>query len=71
MNHLIGLLNHRVDGLPTLAEAAEGGTAWPDTTRCRAQRLPRRVPHACLAYQLADPPSPELLDRVLRGLKRL
>jgi hypothetical protein len=71
VNQLIGLLNHRVDGLPTLAEGAESGTASPDTTRCRAQRLPRRIPYACIAFRQIEPPSPELLDRVLRGLKRL
>jgi hypothetical protein len=71
VNQLIGLLNHRGDGLPTLAEGADGGTATPDTTRCRAQRLPRRIPHACIAYRQTEPPSPELLDRVLEGLKRL
>jgi len=71
VNQLIGLLNHRGDGLPTLAEAADGGVAYPDTTRCRAQRLPRRIPYACIAYRQTEPPTPELLDRVLEGLKRL
>lgn len=71
MNQLIGLLNHDGDGLPTLTEGAENGTAWPYTIRCRAQRLPRRNPHACIAYRQAEPPSPELLDRVLKGLMRL
>jgi hypothetical protein len=71
VNQLIGLLNHGGDGLLSLAEGADGGTPGPDTTRCRAQRLPRRIPHACMAYRQAEPPSPELLDRVLRGLKRL
>ena len=71
MNQLIGLLNHDGDGLPTLTEGADSSPAYPDTTRCRAPRLPRRIPYACIAYRQADPPSPELLDRVLRGLKRL
>ena len=71
MNQLIGLLNHDGDGLPTLTEDAEDGVAWPYTIRCRAQRLPRRIPHACIAYRQAEPPSPELLDRVLKGLMRL
>jgi hypothetical protein len=71
VNQLIGLLNHHGDGLPTLAEGAGDGAAYPDTTRCRVQRLPRRIPHACIAYRQIDPPTPELLDRVLEGLKRL
>jgi hypothetical protein len=71
VNQLIGLLNHHPgDGLP-LAEDADGDTAGPDTTRCRAQRLPRRIPLACIVYRQTEPPSPELLDRVLQGLKRL
>lgn len=70
MNQLIGLLKYG-DGLVALAEGAGSGAAYPDTTRCRAPRLPRRIPHACIAYRQTEPPTPELLDRVLRGLKRL
>ena len=71
MNQLIGLLNHDGDGLLTLTEGAENGAARPDTTRCRVPRLPRRIPYACIAYRHAEPPSPELLDRILKGLMRL
>ena len=71
MNQLIGLLNHPGDGSSLLTGDAEGGTTGPDTARCRVQRLPLRIPHACIAYRQIDPPSPELLDRVLEGLKRL
>jgi hypothetical protein len=67
---LIGLLTYG-DGRPALADGAESGAAYPDTTRCRAPRLPQRIPHACIAYQQTEPPTPELLDRVLEGLKRL
>lgn len=70
MNQLIGLLTYG-DGRPALAESAGSGAAYPDTTRCRSPRLPRRIPHACLAYRQTEPPTPELLDRVLEGLKRL
>ncbi len=68
MNQLIGLLTYR-DGRPARAEGS--GAANPDTTRCRAPRLPRRIPRACIAYQQTEPPTPELLDRVLKGLRRL
>ena len=71
MNQLIGLLNHDGVGLPALAVGAESGVAYPDPTRCRAPRLPRRIPHACIAYRQTEPPTPELLDRVLKGLRRL
>jgi hypothetical protein len=71
VNQLIGLLNHDGVGLPTLAESAESGVAYPDHTRCRAPRLPRRIPHGCIAYRQTEPPTPELLDRVLKGLRRL
>jgi hypothetical protein len=71
VNQLISLLNHDGDGLPRLSGGAENGPSSPDTTRCRAQRLPRRIPRACVAYRSAEAPSPELLDRVLEGLKRL
>ena len=71
MNQLISLLTHDGDGLPRLTDGAENGPSSPETTRCRAQRLPRRLPRACIAYRSGEPPSPELLDRVLEGLKRL
>ena len=71
MFKLISLLASEGDARPGRMEIVASGPVFPDITRCRAQRLPRRVPHACIAYQQAEPPSPELLGRVLEGLKRL
>jgi hypothetical protein len=68
---LIGLLASDGDARPGRRKIATSGAVFPDTAPCRAQRLPRRVPHACLAYRQTEPPSPELLGRVLQGLKRL
>lgn len=70
MNQLIILLDGDGDALSGLTEIAGSGLV-PDTARCRAQRLPRRMSRTCFAYRKAEPPSPELLDRVLEGLKRL
>ena len=71
MYKLIGLLGNEGDARPERTESAASGAVFLDTARCRAQRLPRRVPHACMAYRQTEPPSPELLGRVLEGLKRL
>jgi hypothetical protein len=68
---LISLLASEGDARPVRTEIVARGLVFPDTARCRAPRLPRRVPHACIAYRQTDPPSPELLGRVLEGLKRL
>jgi hypothetical protein len=68
---LITLLASDGDARPGRTEIVASGTVLPDTTPRRAQRLPRRMPHACLAYRQTDPPSPELLGRVLEGRKRL
>jgi hypothetical protein len=71
VNQLIGLLNHDGDARSRLTEGVRTGPVSPDTARCRAQRLPRRIPRACTAFWPIEPPSPELLYRVLEGLKRL
>ncbi|MGH3070190.1 MAG: hypothetical protein ACRDMI_16620 [Streptosporangiaceae bacterium] len=71
MNQLISLLGKDGDELLRVTYLAESGEVFPDTARCHAHRLPQRMPRACLAYRKADPPSPELLSRVLEGLKRL
>lgn len=70
MNQLIILLGNDGDGEPGHTETAASGPVFPDSGRCRAQRLPRRMPRACIAFR-TEPPSPELLGRVLEGLKRL
>jgi hypothetical protein len=68
---LISLLASESEARPGRTEIVARGPVFPDTAQCRAPRLPRRVPHACIAYRQTDPPSPELLGRVLEGLKRL
>jgi hypothetical protein len=71
VNQLIILLGNDGGELPGLTDVAGSGPMFPDVARCRTQRLPRRVPRACLAYRHTGPPSPELLSRVLEGLRRL
>ena len=75
MFKLISLMVGDGDARPGRTEIVASGLVFPDTARCHAQRLPqrlpRRVPRACIAYRQTDPPSPELLGRVLEGLKRL
>jgi hypothetical protein len=68
---LIGLLGNEGDARPGRTETPASGAVFMDAARCRAQRLPRRMPYACIASRQTDPPSPELLGRVLEGLKRL
>jgi hypothetical protein len=68
---VISLLGNEGDARPGRTDTAAAGAVFPDTTRCRAQRLPRRMPYTCIAYRQAERPSPELLGRVLEGLKRL
>jgi len=69
--NLIGLLGNEGDARPGRTETPASGAALMDTARCRAQRLPQRMPYTCIAYRKTEPPSPELLGRVLEGLKRL
>ena len=71
MFKLISLVASDGDARPGRTEIVASGLVFPDTVRCHAQRLPRRVPHFCIAYRQTEPPSPELLGRVLEGLKRL
>jgi hypothetical protein len=68
---LISLVASDGDARPGGTEIVASGLVFPDTARCHAQPLPRRVPHGCIAYRQTEPPSPELLSRVLEGLKRL
>ena len=70
MNQLIILLGNDGDGVRGHTDTAASGPVFPDSGRCRAQRLPRRMPRTCVAFR-TEAPSPELLGRVLEGLKRL
>ena len=71
VNQLITLPGSDGDELPGFTDTTGAGPEFGEIAQCRAQRLPRRMPRACLAYRHTGPPSPELLSRVLEGLKRL